>query len=185
MSRAATRLMTADELWNMRPDGMRHELVRGELRTMAPAGFEHGAVGMRLGAALFAYVEANDLGVVVMAETGFTIQRNPDTVRAPDIAFIRNEKIPAGGLPKKFWTGTPDLVVEVVSPSDRPSEVDDKINNWLQCGAALVWVLNSAKRTMMVYRPDCAARAILVDDMIDGEDVVPGFKLPLKKIFKL
>src|SRR4051794_1782960 len=176
MSRAATKLVTADELWNMRPDGMRHELVRGELRTMAPAGFEHGAVGMRLAAALTSYVEENNLGVVVMAETGFTIERDPDTVRAPDIAFIRQAKIPKAGLPKTFWEGTPDLLVEVVSPSDRPSEVQEKVKNWLECGTEIVWVLNPVKRTLTVCRRGVNDRPLGVDDSVDGEDVVPGFK---------
>jgi len=176
--------MTADELWNMRPDGMRHELVRGELRTMAPAGFEHGAVGMRLAIALGAYVEANELGVVVMAETGFTIERDPDTVLAPDIAFISNEQLPKGELPKKFWAGAPDLVVEVMSPSDRTPEVQEKIANWLLCGTRLAWVLNSSKRTLTVSRTGLADRILDINGTIDGEDVVPGFKLPMKKIFK-
>jgi len=176
--------MTAEELWKIRPDNMRHELVRGELRTMAPAGFEHGAVGMRLALALANYVEEKNLGVVVLAETGFTIERDPDTVRAPDIAFIRQDKIPKSGLPKKFWEGTPDLVVEVVSPSDRSSEVEEKVKNWLECGTAMVWVLNSTKRTLTLCRSGVANQTFGVDDVIDGRDVVPGFKLPLKRIFK-
>jgi Uma2 family endonuclease len=111
-----THTMTADELLSLPKDGMRYELVRGELKQMAPAGFEHGIVIARLTWRLGQHVETHNLGVVCGAETGFKITDNPDTVRAPDIAFVSSERLAEIGITKKFWAGAPDLAVEVLSP---------------------------------------------------------------------
>src|SRR4051812_14372339 len=116
----ATSPTTAEQLWRMPKDEMRHELVRGELFTMAPAGFDHGAVIINLSIPLATYVKKHKLGIVVGAETGFILTRDPDTVRGADIAFVRAARIPKSGRPKKFWIGGPDLAVEVLSPDDRP-----------------------------------------------------------------
>src|SRR5437868_14984892 len=110
--------MTADELFLMKDDGFRYDLVKGELRKMSPAGGEHGAIIVRLTVALGQYVEENDLGVVFGAETGFKLASNPDTVLGPDVAFVSNEKIPPTGIPVAYWQGAPDLAVEVISRSE-------------------------------------------------------------------
>ena len=112
-------LVTADELFMMPDDGFRYELVKGELRRMPPAGSEHGAIGINIALVVAQFVKAHDLGVVFGADTGFKIASNPDTVRAPDLAFVRRERIPAGGVPREFWPGAPDLAVEVISPAIR------------------------------------------------------------------
>src|SRR3954470_24746914 len=101
-----TRLITAEELWAMPNKGL-SELVRGEVRTMAPAGFEHGAVIMNVAIPLGSYVKAQRLGVVLGAETGFVLARNPDVVRGADVAFVSASRIPPGSLPVKFWEGPP------------------------------------------------------------------------------
>ena len=111
-----TQLVTADELLRMPRGRFRYELVEGELRTMSPAGSEHGAIVMNVSVVLGLHVRANDLGVCFGAETGFKLASNPDTVLAPDVAFVNRARIPAGGLPKKFWSGAPDLAIEVMSP---------------------------------------------------------------------
>ena len=177
------RLMTAEELWQMPDDGMRHELVRGELRTMTPAGGEHCVIGVKLLIPLGTYVAANDLGAVFGADTGFIIARDPDTVRAPDVAFVRKERIPASGIPIKFWSGAPDLAVEVVSPGDTVSEVEEKVHQWLAAGTALVWVVNPRRRTVTVYCSPSAATILTADQVLDGGDVVPGFRLPIANVF--
>jgi Uma2 family endonuclease len=121
----ATRTTTADELFMMPHDGFRYELVKGELIKVSPTGGKHGILTLRLGAALIQHIEANNLGEAFGAETGFILSRNPDTVRAPDVAFVSRERIPPGDFPEKFWPGAPDLAVEVLSPSDTLYEVEE------------------------------------------------------------
>ncbi len=104
----------------------RYELDRGRLLTMTPARTRHGAVTLRLGAALANHVDASKAGVVLAGEPGFKLESDPDTVRAPDVAFIARDRIPREGLPVRFWTGAPDLAVEVLSPSDERSEVNTR-----------------------------------------------------------
>src|SRR5215203_3049058 len=147
-----TRTTTADELYRMPDDGLRYELVRGELRQMAPAGNEHGEVTVRITWRLAQFVETHDLGVVFAAETGFRIGTEPDTVRAPDVAFIARKRIEAVGRVEGFWPGAPELVVEVVSPNDRYTEVEEKTTDWLAAGARMVLIVNPRKRIMTVYR---------------------------------
>ena len=130
----AAQLLTADDLWRLPDDGMGHELIRGELVIMPPSGSEHGAIGMTAGGRLFVHVQANALGAVFNADTGFIIARDPDTVRAADAAFVDKKRIPSAGLPKKFFPGAPDLAVEVVSPSDLLVDFQDKVEEWLAAG---------------------------------------------------
>jgi Uma2 family endonuclease len=142
---------------------------------MAPAGWEHGAIGMRIGGPLSVFVQANKLGEVVGSDTGFVLARNPDTVRAPDMAFISSSRIQATGVPQKFWPGAPDLAVEVISPGDTLQEVEEKVDEWLAAGTRLVWVINPKRRRITVYRPPRSVTILTADEQLDGEDVVPGF----------
>jgi Uma2 family endonuclease len=175
--------MTADELLLLPDDGQRHELVKGELRTMPPAGFDHGGRVVKLTTPLDQYVTANRLGWVVAAETGFILSREPDTVRAPDIGFVRQERILAAGPTKGFWAGAPDLAVEVMSPGDKVFEVDEKVEEWLEAGTGMVWVVNPRRRTVTVYRPGARPVILTEDDILDGHDVVPGFHYRVGDIF--
>jgi Uma2 family endonuclease len=175
--------MTAEDLWNRPDDGNRSELVRGELRTMAPAGSEHGATIMILAAPLAQHVRSRRLGVVFGAETGFTIAHDPDTVRAPDIAFVSQSRIPSSGIPKKFFPGAPDLAVEVVSPGDTFEEVHDKVADWLAAGTRIVWVVNPKHRTVTVYKPGPQVQVLAEKDQLTGEDVVPGFACGVGEVF--
>jgi Uma2 family endonuclease len=158
---------------------MRHELIDGELRTMAPAGGPHGRDALRVGARLLAHVEAHALGEVFAAETGFLLRRDPDLVRAADVAFVRADRLPAGGLPTGYLPLAPDLVVEVVSPGDTAADVQDKVDTWLRFGTKAVWVLYQGPR-LVVHRPDGTARALGPDDDTDGGDVMPGFRMRLR-----
>lgn len=180
----AIQLLTADDLWNMPDHGGHVELVRGELRPMSPAGFGHGSVTMNLSGPLHQFVRAGKLGIVVAAETGFIIGRVPDTVRAPDVAFVRQEALPPAGVPQKFWVGAPDLAVETMSPGDTVYEVDEKVHEWLAAGTKLVWVINPGQRIVTVYRPDNTATILASGDRLDGGDVVPGFAIPVAEIFR-
>lgn len=179
----ATQPMTADDLLRMPANGMRTELIRGELVTMPPAGFEHGSVTVNLTWPMANHVNANDLGKVVAAETGFIVERGPDTVRAPDIGFVSKAKLQRVGIPKKFFPEAPDAAVEVLSPSDTVDEVDEKVQQWLAAGTLLVWVVNPRQKTVTVYRPNVKPIILTVDDILDGGDVIPGFRLPVRDIF--
>lgn len=173
--------MTADELWRLPDDGLRHELVRGELRTMAPPGEEHGWLMMNLGVSLGQYVRDRQLGRIY-GDLGCKLESSPDTVRAPDVAFIAHERL--GGPPAPgYWQGAPDLVVEVISPNDRYTEVDDKVADWLAHGARMVLVVNPRWRTVLVHRPGAPPRPLSENDTLDGEDVVAGWQLPVREIF--
>jgi Uma2 family endonuclease len=183
MMSTATQYLTADDLWRLPRNGVRHELVRGELRTMPPAGFEHGAVGIKLSTPLDRHVRDQNLGIVVAAETGFLIARDPDTVRAPDIGFVRRERIEAVGIPKKFWDGAPDLATEVVSPGDTVFETDEKVQEWITAGARLDWVINPRTKTVTVHRPGQNPVILSADDFLDGYDVIPGFRLRVRDVF--
>ena len=175
--------MTAEELAALPDDGYRYELVAGEVRRMPPAGFEHGGVAMELGSRLATFVRDHGLGQVVAAETGFLLGRDPDTVRAPDAAFVRADRIPPPAQRRGFPPLAPDLVVEIVSPSDRPGQVAEKVAEWLRAGCRLVWVVYPTERLVEVHREDGTAAFLRGDDALDGGDVVPGFTLPLPTLF--
>ncbi len=180
---APDKLMTADELLRLPCDGLRHELVEGELRTMAPSGGQHGWIVIRVTTPLAQHVDANKLGLVLGAETGFKLAENPDTVRAADVAFVRRDRALAVVDDPRYWTVAPDLVVEVISPSDLYTEVEDKVADWLDFGVQMVVVVNPRRRTVAVHRPDRAVRILTENDVLDGETVVPGWKLRIRDIF--
>ncbi|HWS55975.1 MAG TPA: Uma2 family endonuclease [Pyrinomonadaceae bacterium] len=180
---ARTQLVTADELLRMPRGRFRYELVEGELRAMSPAGSEHGAVVINISILLGSHVKANNLGVCFGAETGFKLASGPDTVLAPDLAFVRRERIPPGGLPKKFWPGAPDLAVEVLSPGDTSGEVEKKAGDWTAAGARLVWVLNPRRREVAVYGSSGDVLILNERDELDGGEVVPGFRCEVSELF--
>ena len=174
-----TRLMTAEELLAMPDDGYRYELVRGELRKMAPASFFHGTSAMRIGAPLAIYVIENRLGEVCAAETGFRIGSDPDHVRAPDVAFVRREREDEVGETHGYFPGPPDLAIEVISPYDIYREVDEKVQDWLDAGTRMVIVVNPRRRDVTVYLPNSVPIVLTEEDILDGGDVVPGWKMPV------
>ena len=180
---ATTQLFTAEQLLHLPKDGFRYELVEGVLIKMSPTGFEHGDVALTLGSLLWQHVRANKLGKVVAAETGFRLASDPDTVLAPDAAFIRQEEIDRHGSTKKFWPGAPDLTVEVMSPDDSVHKTDEKAKTWLSFGARMVWVVNPKQRTVSVYRSGADVTTLTEGDSLDGETVVPGFRCDVKEIF--
>lgn len=178
-----TQLMTADELLKLPRGRYRYELVKGELMTMSPSGSEHGVLAASMAALLVQYVRANRLGIVFGAETGFKVAENPDTVLAPDVAFISREHIPEGGVPKKYWPGAPDLAVEVLSPGDATREVEAKVSQWLAAGARLVWTVNPKERSVTVHRAAKDSYTLSENDELDGEALVPDFRCSVSEIF--
>jgi Uma2 family endonuclease len=174
--------MTAEELLRLPDDGMRHELIYGELTTMSPAGPRHGRVAMRFGTRLDSFVEREQLGAVYAADTGFWLARDPDLVRAPDVAFVRQERL-ATEDERGYFPGPPDLAVEVVLPNDRPGEIAEKVAMWLAYGTRMVIVVYPRTRTARIHRPGEPPRDLSETDTIAGADVVPGWTLPLRELF--
>lgn len=183
MTEAVRTRVTADEFFQMSFNDGKAELVRGEVIRMSPTGGEHGVVAMRIGARLWAHVEARKLGEVCAAETGFIVARDPDTVRAPDAAFISKERIGDIPRPKKFWPFAPDLAVEVISPSDTAEEVEAKVREWFAGGTRMVWVLYPTPGTIHVYHSPTSARVLEQTDTLTGNDVVPGFSCLVADMF--
>jgi Uma2 family endonuclease len=177
-------LMTADELWRMPDDGNRRELVNGELNMMAPAGGGHGEIANTIAYLLTAHVKAKKLGTIVAAETGFVLSRDPDTVRAPDAAFISKSRIPPNGLPINFIPFAPDIAVEVLSPSDSHLDVDEKIEQWINAGTALVWIVNPRSKTVSVYQKGRDPHILRNDDVLEGLEICPGFSVKVSEIFE-
>ena len=174
--------LTAGELLQLNLTDKRTELVRGRLVMREPAGARHGAVANRLAYRLTAHAEACSLGRVYAAETGFKIGSDPDTVRAPDVAFVSAEKL-SGPDPVGFPEFAPDLAVEVLSPDDRPGEVRAKIADWLSAGSRLVWAVDPERRVARAYRSDGSESLLSRRDSLAGEDVLPGFLCPLQELW--
>ncbi|HEY0607735.1 MAG TPA: Uma2 family endonuclease [Herpetosiphonaceae bacterium] len=177
----AQQFITAQELLQMPDDGYRYELVEGELRRMSPAGQQHGRIVLNLSAPLHQHVRSRNLGTVYAAETGFLLASNPDTVRAPDVAFVqqaRTMQVETG-----YYSGAPDLVAEVISPHDLYTEVEEKVLAWLAAGTSMVLVVNPRKRTVTMYRSLTEITVLTESDQLDGADVVPGWTITVNEIF--
>lgn len=173
-------ITTAEQLLKAGDIG-RCELVRGELRMMIPPAYEHGRITFRMGYRLGQYVEPRKLGTILAAETGFLLSREPDTVRAPDVAFVRAEREP--GPIRGYFPGAPDLAVEVLSPEDRPGQVREKVLEWLAAGALAVWVVDPRERTVAVHAPNREPRVLGESEHLRGGEVLPGFELAVREIF--
>jgi Uma2 family endonuclease len=176
------RLVTAEELERFPEDDCRYELVKGRIVRMSPVGWQHGKVVARLLLVLGKYLEEQRRGTVV-TEVGFVLASNPDTVRAPDLAFIRLERLPAVD-PRGFWRGAPDLALEVLSPDDRASEVEEKVDEYLQHGVTVVLVVDPDRERVSVHRRLAPPLVIQgADALLEIGDVLPGFSDTLASIF--
>jgi Uma2 family endonuclease len=178
-----SRVLTSDELLTRPADGFRYELVRGELRKMAPAGFEHGGTIMNISTPLDQHVRANSLGKVYAAETGFLISSNPDTVRAPDVAFVARERVPDPSSARGYFPGPPDLAIEVISPGDSFAEVEEKVFDWINAGVRMVVTANPRNRTITAYRSLTDIVVLTEKDTLQGADIVPGWSIRVEDIF--
>ncbi len=178
-----TRLLTADDLWNMPDNGAGYELLRGELIPMPPSGQEHSNISVNLVVPLGAFVKAHRLGKITGADGGYLLHQNPDSVRAPDIGFVQTSRLLQGKATKKYFDGAPDLAVEVISPNDVYDTVDEKVREFLDAGTRLVWVINPRRQTVTIFRADNTITALRDNDSLSGEDVLPGFSILIAELF--
>ena len=178
----ATALMTAEKFLLMPKGVNKQELVNGEVIELSPVGGPHGRMQIRFGMFMGPHVESNQLGEI-FAELGFTLTRNPDVVRAPDVSFISAEQLRRTPLGPGFYSGYPDIAVEVISPGDTIREIEDKIQAYFDAGTRLVWLAYSDRRRVMVRYPDGRGRMLSGDDVLSGEDVMPGFSVPINDLF--
>jgi Uma2 family endonuclease len=175
-------LLTADELLQLNLPHKRTELIRGRLIVREPAGALHGAVTMRIGARIAMHVEKNRLGRVYAAETGFKIESGPDTVRAPDVAFVSSRRLPESD-PRGYPQWAPDLAVEVLAHDDRPGDTLEKVSQWLKAGVQVVWLIDCERRTGRIYRADGTESLLGPEGQLEGESVLPGFACALAELF--
>lgn len=173
--------LTVEEFARLPGDGNRTELVRGRVVREPPAGFEHGDLAARVAHRLREFVVHEDLGRVVGAETGFVLFESPVTIRAPDAAFVASDRVPADRT--GFARLAPDLAVEIVSPSNTMTEINDKICDYLEAGTRMVWIIESRRKTITVYRSRDDIRILGEGDEVDGGDVLPGFSLRVRDLF--
>jgi Uma2 family endonuclease len=178
-----TRRLTLEELERTGGPEGRWELIDGEVVEMPPAGGKHSFVGVRMSWFIADFVYEHQLGFVFGADGGFILREEPLLLRVPDVAFVRTERLPANFDNGGFLRVAPDLVVEILSPSDRITEVLAKIVMWLEAGVALLWLVDPAAETVTVYRPGELPQTLTREQTLDGGDVLPGFTLAVSAIF--
>ena len=177
------KLVTADELLEMDSRDIKGELIRGVFCEKMSAKVKHGQVAISLGSFLFTHVRPRRLGRVIGTDAGVLLERNPDTVREPDIGFISAERLPLEADIPGYLEVIPDLVTEIISPSDRPTQIHDKTRMWLSYGVRIVWEVYPERREVRVHRLGQPYTVLGEDDTLDGGDVLPGFSIPVRDIF--
>ena len=183
MTTAKPKLLTADDLLRLYSQGVRGELIRGVLYETMPTGRQHGKILGKLTNRLINFVESARLGSVEVGDVGVWLERDPDTVRAPDLAFFAPEKEPPEDIKSSYAEVVPDLLAEIVSPNDTAREVREKAEMWLGFGVRLVWVVNPDTRTVDVHRRGLPIITLTDQDALDGLDILPGFTCPVSDIF--
>jgi Uma2 family endonuclease len=179
----ATKRITIEDLAALPPEFDRYELIEGELVEVSPASGDHGEVGSELHGRLWAYLHGRIVGRLFILDPGFVIARNPDTLLAPDIAFVSAERLAPGQRFPQYVGFAPDLAIEVVSPSNSRRELQRKVRLYLAAGTRLIWLVRPAQRTVTVIGRDQPERVLTENDTLDGGAVLPGFTLPLRELF--
>jgi Uma2 family endonuclease len=177
------KLMTVEEFEALPDDGKLYELIDGELREMPPTTAWHGEIEFSLGARLYNHVHAHGLGRVTGGEAMFIVRRNPDRVRAADIAFIRQERVPPLEARQHLMEVIPDLVVEILSKSDTVEEINDKIDDWLNAGVQMLWIVDPFRRTVTIYQSGHDPTLLGEHGILEGDPIILGFRCPVAEIF--
>ena len=185
MTITTEKLLTAGDLLQLDSKGVRGELIRGALCKTMPTGVRHGQVVVNLTILLGGFIKPRQLGWVLASDVGFLLERDPDTVREPDIAFISAQKLPLDADVAGYYQGAPNLVVEVVSPNDNPRQVYHKARMWISFGVSLVWVVDPQTRIIEVHRLNQPLLSLAEDDTLNGGEVLPGFRCPVRDVFDL
>ena len=180
---ASTKVTTAADLLAMPDDGRDHELIEGVLVEVSPAGYDSSGIAIAISSPLSLFARTHGLGRVTGADGGYWFEQDPDTVRAPDVAFVRTERLPPRHERTGFLQLIPDLAVEVVSPSDRQRDIDEKVAYYLEHGVPLVWVAYPRTSTVDAHRRDQPAVTYREGDVLTAGDLLPGFRLPVAEIF--
>ncbi len=183
MTVTTEKLLTADDLHHLSSQGVRGELLRGVLFETMPAGIRHGKTVANLTILLGAFVKSHRMGTIVASDAGFLLEKEPDTVREPDVAFISARRMPLDQDVPGFFDGPPDLAVEIASPSDSPRQLFDKARMWISFGVPLVWTVDPEARTLDVHQPNQPLIRLYADDTLDGGQVLPGFSCTVGDIF--
>ena len=178
-----TKLLTADDLLRLYGEGVRGELIRGVLSETMPTGTRHGKIVVNLSAELRNFVKPRNLGTLTASDAGVWLERDPDTVREPDIAFFSAVKMPLNADIPGYAEIAPDLVVEIESPTDTRRSLNDKALMWLRYGVRLVWVVHPDTHTVDVHREGAPVATLTVNDALDGTDVLPEFSCPVSEVF--
>ena len=180
-----TKPLTADDLLRLRGQGVRGELIEGEFHELVSSGREHGELVMNLGGLMRTFIRPRRLGRLYGSDSGVLLERDPDTVREPDIAFISAERAPAGVRVTGYDEQVPDLVVEVASPTDSRREVREKALMWKSHGVRIVWAIYPDTRSVEVYGEDGTISTLAHGDSLDGGTVLAGFSCAVSEIFDL
>lgn len=182
--RAGVMLMSPDEFLVLPLSDVKAELVRGELRVTPPAGGQHGCVGTNLVGLLLSHLKGRGFGRVFGDGAGYELVQLPRTVRCPDASFVRANRLPKEGIGPGLLKLAPDLAVEVLSPSESASELEEKLDDYRACGTPLIWVVDPARRTVMIVASNSPVRWLRETDTLDGGEVVPGFSCGVAELFE-
>ena len=185
MTTTQPKLLNADDLLRLHSEGIKGELIMGVLDEKVSSGLEHGEIVGNVLSPLHQFVKPRRLGRVFGSDTGILLERDPDTVREPDVAFISAERLPLDVRVRRYSEVVPDLVVEIVSPNDRAVPVFDKAQMWLRHGVRLVWITDPEARTITALSQSGPARTFTEADTLDGGDVLPGFTCAVQDIFEV
>jgi Uma2 family endonuclease len=183
MSLVTPRLLTAEDLWRLPDNGKRLALVRGEIVETMPPGGRHGVIISALGTCLALWARSGPGGCVGV-ESGFILARDPDTVRGPDVFYVRAARLPPGGIPESYWEIAPDVAVEIVSPSESAADVREKVRDYLAAGTALVWVIYPRTQEVIAHTPDGLARTYSRHDVLAHFEILPEFTCAIAEIFQ-
>ena len=185
MTTTKPQLLSTDDLLRLHSEGVKGELIMGVLHKKVSSGLEHGEIAVNWVVLLGSFVKSRRLGRVFGFDAGVQLEHDPDTVREPDVGFIFSERMPLGVRERRYAQVVPDLVVEIVSPNDRPVPVFDKAQMWLRHGVCLVWITDPEARTITALPQSGPTRTFTEADTLDGDDVLPGFTCPVRDIFEV
>ncbi len=177
------RPITAEELLKLHSEGVRGELIRGVLCETMPPGVDHAAIVANLTGMLWAFIRSNRTGRLLSGDPGIWIERGPDTVRAPDVAYYAANRMAPGASVPGYAEIVPDLAIEVASPSQTVTEVNDKARMWLESGVRLVWVVWPRWGTVEILRHGEDVIELNGDQVVDGADILPGFSTTVSEIY--